>query len=59
MQNLTKNKQFAEDEARQLRCCGVSSARVQKVIAYEVITERVLSKGPLPDGDPELIGDDP
>jgi hypothetical protein len=45
MQNLTKNKQFAEDEARQLRCCGVSSARVQKVIAYEVITERVLSRG--------------
>ena len=45
MQNLTKNKQFAEDEARQLRCCGVSSARVLKVIAYEVITERVLSRG--------------
>ncbi len=40
MQNLTKNKQFAEDEARQLRCCGISSARVQQVIAYEVITER-------------------
>jgi hypothetical protein len=37
MRHLTKNKQLAEDIARDLRCCGVSNARVQKVVAYEVV----------------------
>ena len=34
---LTKNRQLAEDVARNLRCSGVTSARVVEVTAYEVI----------------------
>ena len=37
--NLTENKEFAEQAARNLRCSGVMSARVIEVIAYKVVTD--------------------
>lgn len=35
--HITKNKQLADDIARNLRCSGVTSARVIEIIAYEVV----------------------
>jgi hypothetical protein len=37
--SIHRSKDFAESVARQLRCCGVDSARVQKITMYEVITD--------------------
>jgi len=37
MMNVYKSKDFAEQCARHLRCCGVNSAHVCEIIAYEVI----------------------
>ncbi len=34
---VTKNKTMAEDVARNLRCSGVTSARVIEITAYEVV----------------------
>ena len=38
-QHLSKNKQLAEDIARNLRCSGVTSASVVEVVAYEVVVD--------------------
>lgn len=32
-----KNKELAEDIARNLRCCGVDGARVVETVMYEVV----------------------
>lgn len=34
---VTKNKLLADDTARNLRCSGVTSARVIEITAYEVV----------------------
>lgn len=39
MTNIYRSKDFAEQCARDVRCCGVHSARVREIVAYEVITE--------------------
>ena len=39
IQHLSKNKQLSEDIARNLRCSGVTSARVVEVVAYEVVVD--------------------
>ena len=38
-QHVTKNKQLAEDIARNLRCSGITSARVKEITAYEVVVD--------------------
>lgn len=35
---VTKSKLLADDVARNLRCSGVTSARVIEITAYEVVT---------------------
>jgi len=47
---LYKSKDFAESVARSLRCCGVRSAYVKEIVAYEVIvTEKnVMDIGETP-----------
>lgn len=42
MMGLTKNKQLAEDSARNLRCSGVHHARVIEVVAYEIVTDPII-----------------
>lgn len=34
---VTKNKALADDVARNLRCSGVTSAKVIEITAYEVV----------------------
>ena len=40
---LYKSKDFAEQVARHLRCCGVNSAHVCEIVAYEVSTKNEVN----------------
>lgn len=39
--SIHRNKQLAEDIARNLRCSGVDGARVVEITVYEVVYERL------------------
>lgn len=43
MREIYKSKDFAEMCARDLRCCGVHSARVREIVAYEVISGKEVN----------------
>lgn len=43
MGQIYKSKDFAEMCARDLRCCGVDSAQVREIIAYEVISGKEVN----------------
>jgi len=38
---LYKSKEFAESVVRSLHCCGVTSAYVKDIVAYEVVIPEI------------------